>query len=482
MTRKRYATLAVLLVGATLLPAAAWGPRTDLALVGTAAGLLSRDTGVRLTNLRKDVQDGAATPPTLIDEFIPGAITNPMGAIESEMILLESVRSDRVDPYYAYRLGVLGKLVARICSPLESADSTFRNLYYADVDKKIENVPIDSTTRRIVDPQVYLPQLRRSALDRQAIIIEDYKSGLGFSGVARASLPEDASRAVNAVVDVWYTVLHERALVTNVPEKRIREFMLSAVEFYIRRGNGTETETAYKRFRDMGFATADALKQICDSFYRIGAHERAMREYEAVLELDPQRSDVARRIAEYYSGLGDEALDNSDLVRARTAYKQAIGANPLHPTAQSQLIETEKRLASRESRLEAAQAALARGKQFEDGAERETVNQDYGRAIELLLDARSAYGSVDGEFSKERVDARTGLNRISTRLTELRNELIANAGSLSGSGATSDAPALAGATADRLGRESLKIILEEQYQDEIRSLRRHESRINPGTP
>ena len=124
----------------------------------------------------------------------PGATTNPIGAIESEMILLEAVRGDRVDPYFAYRLGVLGKLVARICSPLERADSTYRNLYYADVDKKIENVPIDSTSRRVVDPQVYLPQVSRSAADRADVIVEDYKTGLGFGGVAQASLSEDASR------------------------------------------------------------------------------------------------------------------------------------------------------------------------------------------------------------------------------------------------------------------------------------------------
>jgi hypothetical protein len=90
---------------------------------------------------------------------------------------------------------------------------------------------------------------------------------------------------------------------------------------------------------------------------------------------------------------------------------------------------------------------------------------------------------VDSEFSRERIAARTGLNRIATRLTELRTELIANAGSLSGSGTTSDAPALAGATANRLGRESLRTILQDQYRDEVRRLQeRYGSRIGPGTP
>ena len=119
---------------------------------------------------------------------------------------------------------------------------------------------------------------------------------------------------------------------------------------------------------------------------------------------------------------------------------------------------------------------------FETDADRHTINRDFGRAIESLIDAKNAYDSVDSEFSRERIDARTGLNRVATRLDELRNELIANAGALSGSGATSDAPALAGLTADRLGRESLKAILEEQYQDDIRRLRQHESRINLTAP
>ena len=133
------AVVASAIVGISM-PAWAWGARTRVAIVSTAARIMSRESGANLVKLEKDIKAGAAIAPSELTELTPIAATDPVGAIESQMYLLQSVGGGRVDPYFAYRLGVLGMLVAEATAPFDRP------------------TPIDAINAALIDNIFYQPK------------------------------------------------------------------------------------------------------------------------------------------------------------------------------------------------------------------------------------------------------------------------------------------------------------------------------------
>ncbi|HRK35848.1 MAG TPA: hypothetical protein PLJ47_14720, partial [Candidatus Hydrogenedentes bacterium] len=206
---KRLLTIAAVAVmlAAWTSPAWAWGPRTRVSIVTTAARVVSKGSGANLVRLERDIRDGAAISPSELVALIPVAAGNPLGAIEGEMYLLQAVSGGRVDPYFAYRLGVLGNLVAQVTAPLADSDPTVRDVYYSDVESVIEKVQLRPAKRAQVDPGSYLLEVRAEADERRELILTDYRAGLGFKGTAGAAVSEDASRSVNAIADIYQAIL-----------------------------------------------------------------------------------------------------------------------------------------------------------------------------------------------------------------------------------------------------------------------------------
>jgi tetratricopeptide (TPR) repeat protein len=394
-----------------------------------------------------------------------------MHAIESEMYLLQAVRGSRVDPYYAYRLGVLGALVAEVSAPLYGTNPTYRNLYYADVEGNIDRVQLQSKRRVAVDPASYLSEVTSEAQGRADLIVSDYKSGLGFKGVAGAALSEDASRSVNAVADVMLTVLRGQVTVTNLSQGQIRDYVVDAIRFYIARNNDAETEAAYAKLMDLGVTTVDLQKQIGDMFYDAEKFERAMQEYKSVLAQAPSRRDVIERIADYYVRQGDDALSEKDLEGALASYNDALEADMLHPSAQSKKLEAQAMITERDARLEAQRRSLGQGDDLLRQADSLIFKQEYTEALTLLRQASTSYGEVTDEFPTEAQLARRGLLNATQRISQLQRDVVANAGSLSGLGATTGLRADAVEAAASVDQAALRQLVEAQYQAELAKLR-----------
>ncbi|MDZ4858123.1 MAG: hypothetical protein SGI88_04010 [Candidatus Hydrogenedentes bacterium] len=471
MKRAVLITTMVLMTVSAAAPAFAWGPKTRVSIVTTAARVVSRDSGANLAKLERDIRAGAAVSPSELVAIIPAGAANPLSAIEGEMYLLQAVGGGRVDPYLAYRLGVLGSLVAQVTAPLADSDPTIRDVYYADVEGVIETVQLKPARRAQVDPASYLTDVRAEADERRELILADYRGGLGFKGIAGAAISDDASRSVNAVADVLQAVVTDRVTAANISPSQIRDYAVRAIQFYIRRGNDAETEAAYARLMDMNVATVDLQKQIGDMFYDAGKHERAMKEYKAVLALDPSRRDVTTRIAEYYVKVGDDALAGEQLEDARDAYRMALDSDKLHPSAQSKVLDAEKMIAERDARLAAARESLNAGDEKANAAEQLAFRRDYGGAIALLYDAQTAYNTVTTEFAPEFRAAQNGLLTTQSRLGMLRQELVNNAPSLSGLGGGFTTRMQAQEAAQATDTAALRALIEAQYQAELNRLR-----------
>ncbi len=467
---KRVRILAVLAFSVLLcLPAPAWGPKSQLAIVTTASHLLARSVNVPLTRFSNDLRNGSMVSQAQMQALYPNLGTNVVSAIESEMYLLQAVKGSKVDPYFAFRLGALGKLVANATAPMRDVKATYRNLYYADVEGNIKS-ELKQSKRRKVSPRDYFNDVMAQARRNDALILREYETGVGFNGVARATLPDAASLSVMAVADVWYTILTGNSVPGGVSDVQLRAYVLKAYAFYVARGNAGEIDAAAKRFDTLVTKTPDMQVQIGDMFYGANFPERAMREYEAVLAVTPDRRDVIKKISDYYMRLGEEALRDGRLESALQDFNRAIAVNPLHPTAQARKIDAEKLISERNARLAKNQQALEQAAEFEALAESEVKNRRFAEGIVLLNQALASYLEVTNEFPVESRKGEQGAADVRSRIDMLKRELVANTQRFSGSGFGLDAPMLARDAAQGLDEKVLRELLHREYETTMDTL------------
>jgi len=457
-------------------PVWAWGPNTDVAVVLGASQVISRDGSVPLNNLVDDVRNGASVTQQELTDIIPMSADDPMGAIEREMSLLQAVRGPSIDPYFAYRLGVLGKLVANFSTPLADGPANIRTRYFADVERSIEQVNLIPETIQPIDPKSFLPNLRQAANANADIIEKDYQTGVGFAGIGRASLPEDASRSVNAIAQIWFTVLTGQAATPNLPKSRIHDYVLDGLKFYINRGRSQEIDRAYKRLSDLGPQDADMRKRIGDMFFDAKMYDRAIKEYKAVLEADPNRRDASQRLAKYYVAQGEDALKTDPLTsealnKAKDSFTQALKYDKLHPTAQQKLLQTEKLIRQRKDREDASAKAIARADALRQKADTLALNNNTAKAITDLFEAQNLYGTVTDEFPKLASQARVGASNAAARINQLKSDLINNAANLSGTGSNVNAQIAADKAVQSLDKQALEQLVKSTYDNEIDSVR-----------
>jgi tetratricopeptide (TPR) repeat protein len=467
----RVAIAVLACVLAAQLPAAAWGPHTQTAIVTTAERILSGQNNIPLVNLERDVQAGASLSDEEVQQIVPDAYANLEQTIQSQMYLLQAVHSDRIDPYMAFRLGLLGKLVAQYTAPLADADPTYRNLYYADVDKNISNVPMKASPRRTVDNQIYLATARRQAQARQDLILRDYRQGIGFGGVAKGSLSQEAGRSVDAVADVWYTILSSRSAVGGVSADRLQEYYLRAFDFYLKRKNPQETKRAYDKLTGAGEISPDLRKNIADLYYEAGDFEQAMQEYKTVLAAQPGRKDVVEKVAAYYIRKGDEAAKEQELESAVESYRIAQETDLGNAEAQTKRTQTEASIAQRTASLEKARQAIAQAQQLEQQAGETRARGDFSAAMESLTQALQLYQSVPAEFEAEHLAAQRGSTTVQLTMRELKNQLVQNTDRLSGTAFGVEARRLAAGTATNLHQQAFQDLLQRGYTEEVNKLR-----------
>ncbi len=472
MMRKPSMRWAVALVMASVAtPALAWGPATREAIVMTAVRVVSKEGTIMLSRLERLVVDGAMAPREEIEKLYPDYTTNPVRAVETEMRLLSSARGERVDPYFAYRLGVLGRITADLTAPMLNENPTYRERYYADADENIRDAPLKTSARRSVDAVAYFARIQQLAKARNELIVKDYQSGLGFGGIAKGGLPEDMGRSIDAVADVWTTTLVQKSVHANVSEEQLRSYALSALDFYIKRGNTAEIDANYQRLTSMVRKTADMTQRIGDMFYAAGMFERAIAEYEAVHAAEPDRKDVVEKIANYYVKVGDEALEASHLKVALDSFTKAAQTNPLHPDAEAKRLKTEALIAEKESRLDDMRRAIEEASQLQTQSEQMALQRKFADAMTTLEEAQAKYETVTDEFPTEFQAASTGIANIMSRMRELKGELIANTQSLSGTSFGLDMQPLAVTSSAKLSEEGLQSLTERRFNQELDKLR-----------
>ncbi len=478
---KRITTWALVLgmVFVAAPPVYAWGPQAQVSIVSTAAELITKQEGIMLANLKSDIRDGAAVGSSQLSNLMPGWNTNPLISLQAQMDLLQAMRGDRIDPYYAFRLGVLGKMAARLSAPLSDSNPAYRDLYYADAESNITRVRWKMEKRRIVEPMTYFAEARADADRNSDVILKDYQEGVGFRGTASLTFPDDASRSIAAVADVWYTVLRGPAVATAVSANQMRTYYVDAMRFYISRGNTREIDAAYARIEKRDIMTPDFQKEIGDLFFDGEYYDKAIHEYEAVLAVAPGRRDVIERISEYYIRMGDLAMKEGRLEEGEKAFQSAINADKLNSDAQLRLFDARAQIEARDERRAVAEASLDTAQAGLRESEQYIFAQKYADAMRLLQQSVQLFASVPNEFPDLYTTARSGELTAETRLSQVRGEIIDNSPNLSGAGSRANAMRQAERAAEEMGKSGLRALTQEQLDAALKELEQNHRDLLP---
>ncbi len=470
----RHTIVAALLTGALLIAgpaerAAAWGTQAQLALVSTALNVFANEANIPLGQLRRELLEGVNVSRGQLFERLGDQSGDPLRAIETEVFVLQAVRPQRIDPYYAYRIGMLGKLVAEVTAPMATADPSFRDAYYADVEDAIDNLSLSSAALQQVEPQPYLRQIATLQNGRNDVIVSEYRSGIGFDGSAKLSLAEDASRSVRAIMNIWFTAMggNEKAAVS---EDLMRRYALDAVQFYVARGNAAEIDAAAKRLQESIPMSPDLKIAIADAYFDAEFNERAVALYQEVAEEAPGRRDVIERIARYFMRQGEGLLAEEELEEAEEAFAAALDADPLHPTAEARRLEVEAMIAAREMRLAETRTIVERAENLRGLAQEEALRGRVAEAIALLREAVGSLGEVGEEFPAEAQRAQTLAAQMNTRVAALREELLASAQRYSGTSVDYELKRIAADSTDALVSATLQSLLMQERAQRMEAL------------
>jgi len=445
----------------------AWGPKTQQAVVTTALHVLNKEGVVQIARLSREVAEGATATADEMQKIHPTYNAAPVRAVETELRLLSAVRGQSVDPYFAHRLGLLGALISQITAPLSGEPSIYRTEYYNDVDQNLQQVPLKTGQRKNVDVVPYLERVGMMANARRDLLLKDYQAGIGFLGVARSSLAEETSRSVEAVADIWYTLLTGPSYQSAVSEEQVQKYVADAMEYYVGRGNAAEIDANYGRLSKLAAKTPVFARRLGDIFYDGGLYERAISEYNVVLEHEPGQREILDRIATYYVKVGDQLAAAKRLEQAEEAYGRAAKVDPLHVDAEMKRLEMEAQIGQRNARQETARRVIEEAGQLQTDAEQLALQGRHADAIGLLHQAEAKYRTVTAEFMVELQAANTGLTTISMRLRDLTDQLIRNAQSLSGSGSALDMQRLADTNAKSIDEAALKALNAQALADEL---------------
>ncbi|MCX8065475.1 MAG: hypothetical protein N3G21_09940 [Candidatus Hydrogenedentes bacterium] len=409
-----------------------WGPTAQISIVNNALHLLDKELSSNLKKLENEIRNGAGVTEDTLYELIPLSKADKIQAIESEINLLTHTKTKKIDAYFAFRLGVLGKLIAQFTSPLQNADKTIQTLYNMDVETKIDKINLKINPRQIVNPATYFGILQRQILSRDIILEQEYKNNIGYSGTASTTLPECVSISVNAVADVWFTVLSPTNVVPSVPEDSLRNYVLQGCIFFAKRGKPEETKNGINKFSELVSFTDDMYVKSGDVLMSYGMEELAIEQYRNAIILNPNRRDVARKIADYYVAKSEDLLKQKKLEDALELSKTATSVDPLHPNAERLRLEIEKAIKDRNTRYEQTKEALDRAEKLQTLSEQEAISGRIAEAIVLLREALAVYNDISEEFPMESQQKIRGIRKVNAKIQELKGQLLDTAKNFSG--------------------------------------------------
>ncbi len=450
----RVGIVLTLAVGLIAADAMAWGPRAKRSISGMALQVIKKDfpnvfrpSGVTGPNFEEDLLRGANDGYAILGAEIPlNNDAEVVQAIANQIQLLRDVRKAGPSSYFAYRMGVLAALTADVTLPFGFAWSADDQAIQAKVNEDTEMrldgfgyAPHQEHRIFLRDPREYFAKARMFYAEDKKIILEDYTRGQGYDGFLAQGGKAYFGRAVEAVSDVWYSVLRPEEEPGQVPatQRTLAWYYVDEIKYLLQaKHNLTQAEKSYEHFVDAGQGLPAAYDAIGDLYYAFGTPDtalRGVREWKNAFDMPgAERDAIAKKLASHYMKEGQAFLESSskpgakdtDLPNALNAFEQAFEYNRTSKEISDLIEKTHVAITERNERFVLTTNIIATGEKIQAEAEKARLGGDRGLAIKTFRQAIVILDGVGNEFKEQEKTAKEGIRKLKKSINDTINEIL----------------------------------------------------------
>ena len=450
--------LAVLALAGLAAPeAAAWGDRAQRSIAAMSLQVIKTEYPYAFqsdeSNYEDDVIAGSmAGIDALSDGFTTSSDAVTIQGIGTEIELLRDVRQYGTGSYFAYRMGALGAVIADLMVPLGLArtaeDQELSAEINEDIDAHLATYRYTATQRErefVREPTQFFARRRSFVVDDVRIIGQDYNRGRGYAGFMKDGGPAYFSRSVDAIADVWHTILREEADSSQGSASRqmITWYFVDEVSYLLReKRNVYAADRAYENFIKVNPEISDAYEVIGDQFYQLGTEQsvrRAVREWRVAHNMGgATRARVAGKLAKHFLDEGrvffarttEPGAAESDYTSALRAFEQALEFDRASDDAANYIQQTNTAIQERNERFQTTVEFISKGEQIREKADNMRNAEDYGNAIQTYRSAIVPYEAVDEEFADQFKQSQDAIGKIKSEIATVINRVLSKASDL----------------------------------------------------
>ncbi len=453
----RVVVMLALIIALQVSDAYAWGPRAMRSITAMALQVIKDDFpntfrpgGVVGPNFERDVMAGASAGWQILTPATP--LNNDeevIQAISFEIILLRDVRQYGPTAYFAYRMGVLASLTAHAMLPYgftwSESEHELRRQIISGIEQHIDKYgfrPMQNNRIFVRNARDYFDQKRNYQTEDKRLIANDYQAGKGYEGFMKQGGPAYFIRAVEAIADVWYTVLQEDTPVVEFslskPSARtLTWYFVNEMEYLVNeKQNMTQVEKVYANFEKVNPQMMETYERLGDIFYTNESREvkqRGVSEWQKAYNFSgPRRREIGRKLSGHYMSLGKFYLDrasqpiaeDTDLNTALESFSNALDFDRTNDDAAKFIQETNVAIRERNERLEVTLSIIATGERVHEEANRFREADDFANAISTYRQAVGFFEAVDDEFKVHKNTAQEKIRRLRREVADVINEVL----------------------------------------------------------
>ncbi|HNR32712.1 MAG TPA: hypothetical protein PKI11_17615 [Candidatus Hydrogenedentes bacterium] len=367
-------------------------------------------------------------------------------AVRGQIQLLRKTRTYGVGSYFAYRMGVLAAMTADVMLPYGFAwtpqEQALRDRIAQDIDERLDSFRYNANPQRrayLRNVQAYFQERRTFFLDNKTLIADDYATGDAYNGYLSNAAPAYFQKAVEAVADVWFTVLRTEPDPNDEDVSRtlLTWYFVREIEYLLTvKKNLVQTDVTYANFAKTNPGIMAAYERVGDLYYAFGtdpAIDRAVREWRVAHGLGGANRDRAgKKLANHYLIVGRRLLEagvqprakETDLPNALQAFQDALYFDRGNQDAATGVQDTNRAIEERRELHAMYLEIIANAERVREEAGRAFTEGDYGTAITTFRKAVSLFETVGDDFEKLAVTAREGASAVKKDVAKVVQTVI----------------------------------------------------------
>jgi len=435
--------------------ASAWGPEARRRIVLSAVSIIRQEVPEAFKadgiNYDKDVLKGMEEGWASIAERLPiESDAQAINAISYELDTLKLAREFGTGSHFAYRMGALAALTSDAMLPygleLSSKETKMADQIKADIEKQASQLRFTPNVRRwrfVQSTEQYYMEYRRDVEGEKNIIYDDYRRGNGFRGYMKQATSTYYHRAIEAVIDVWFTIYSQNARDSvQLPSRRtMTGYYIDEIGYLLNeRDNFEFANRAYTMYEQFNPDLKETHLTIGDLFYAYGrktesriAVQRGVDEWtKAQTNSGKQRKMASERLSDHYITDGDALFNRarsaigqeSDYTDALNAFRLALQFNRTNPLAADRISETSRVIQQRREDYELQQAFIDSANSIMKEAERSLVNKDYATTLGSYTQALNLLTSITDQFSDLQLIAKDTSSTINKEVKRVINDIF----------------------------------------------------------